>query len=528
MTGNIENFHSDERPLVSIGMPIYNKPERLREVLEHLFAQTYKKMEILISDNASENPEVEIICREFEKKYANLTYIRQKTNYGPFLNFQTVLKSARGKYFKWQADDDLIDSNFMEECVSFLEQNEDYVIACGEPRSASGDLVGDKRADFTQKSPISRVLATYTATSSRLISIYGVIRTDALKQMVWAPSLMTYGGDRQCLAVLAYLGKIAMLSSTTMFRYPGMSNVSYAPSFKLFYDRFIFAGNAMRTTLQQPVYRDMNFFYRLAFSILCALSVLYDSLTLFFLRPLIKKIFGKGKKVKKMLLRQLKKIIKPFEQQINKHDAELDYWRGLVAELTQGCKDESEKRKCLFDICHEITYPRYKNDLYLNPNSFSGQKILDLGCGPHGGIIGFENCEKYGVDALIDSYKTLGYPLDEHPIKYFNARSEALPFENCFFDCVICVNALDHVDDLNQTLREIARVVKIGGKFIGQHNFHEKPRVCEPHCLKHDDLISFLCKHGFECERVVFQCESLQDDRYYYSFEKKSDVSENP
>ena len=146
--------------------------------------------------------------------------------------------------------------------------------------------------------------------------------------------------------------------------------------------------------------------------------------------------------------------------------------------------------------------------------------VLDVGCGPHAGLIGFRNCQKYGVDYLIDEYRRIGYPLDKHDIRYYNSSSEKLPFDNAFFDVVTCVNALDHVDSLNKTVKEISRVLKVGGKFIGQINFRGKPTSTEPICLTHPKLISLLEKNNLRLTQVKFQYHIMEEDRYYYECEK--------
>jgi len=160
------------------------------------------------------------------------------------------------------------------------------------------------------------------------------------------------------------------------------------------------------------------------------------------------------------------KIIVKLIPKSYKKQAELIYWSSLMTKLTRDCKSLLEKEKKLIRLCYEITYPRYKKDLYLDDDDLFGKKVLDLGCGPHGGLIGFNGCDKYGIDHLINEYKKLGYPLDKHGIKYYSAKSEKIPFPSAYFDIVICVNALDHVDSLEKTIEEISRVLKKGGRFI--------------------------------------------------------------
>ena len=42
--------------LLSIGIPTYNRPVGLKRTIEHMLNQNYQNLEIIISDNNSENP----------------------------------------------------------------------------------------------------------------------------------------------------------------------------------------------------------------------------------------------------------------------------------------------------------------------------------------------------------------------------------------------------------------------------------------------------------------------------------------
>ncbi|MEM9152556.1 MAG: bifunctional 2-polyprenyl-6-hydroxyphenol methylase/3-demethylubiquinol 3-O-methyltransferase UbiG, partial [Cyanobacteria bacterium P01_F01_bin.3] len=51
-------------------------------------------------------------------------------------------------------------------------------------------------------------------------------------------------------------------------------------------------------------------------------------------------------------------------------------------------------------------------------------------------------------------------------IDYQPAHSENLPFDAETFDIVVCVDVLEHVADLPQTILEISRVIKPNGLFL--------------------------------------------------------------
>lgn len=93
-------------PLVSIGVPTFNRPAGLERALISLLQQTYKNIEIIISDNNSSDERVLDVIKKYSSEDSRIQYYRQNTNRGALANFQFVLKKATGKYFMWASDDD--------------------------------------------------------------------------------------------------------------------------------------------------------------------------------------------------------------------------------------------------------------------------------------------------------------------------------------------------------------------------------------------------------------------------------------
>ena len=59
-----------------------------------------------------------------------------------------------------------------------------------------------------------------------------------------------------------------------------------------------------------------------------------------------------------------------------------------------------------------------------------------------------------------------GFP-DCYPNTTFvNSPTESLPFDDNRFDSIVCVNALDHFDDVWKATLEIERVLRPGGKLF--------------------------------------------------------------
>lgn len=115
--------------LVSIGLPTYNRPDALRRCLEIISAQTYKNIEVIVSDNASEDGRVKEIAEEFARKDQRIKYFRQEKNLGLLANTEFVLRKAAGEYFAWISDDDWRSPEFIELLVAELERNKDIDLA---------------------------------------------------------------------------------------------------------------------------------------------------------------------------------------------------------------------------------------------------------------------------------------------------------------------------------------------------------------------------------------------------------------
>jgi GT2 family glycosyltransferase len=107
-----------DRPLVSIGIPAYNRPVGLRRTLEFICSQTYSNIEIVVSDNASPDAAIKSVAEEFAARDPRVRYFRQPANIGVAENFRFVLAKASGEYFMWAADDDEWDSKFVEMCLA--------------------------------------------------------------------------------------------------------------------------------------------------------------------------------------------------------------------------------------------------------------------------------------------------------------------------------------------------------------------------------------------------------------------------
>jgi glycosyltransferase involved in cell wall biosynthesis len=103
-------------PLVTIAIPTYNRADRyLREALESARTQTYPRLEIIVSDNCSSDGTPALVTSIADSR---LRYFRHPTNVGSNRNCNFCLQEATGEYFLLLCDDDLIDADFIETCMT--------------------------------------------------------------------------------------------------------------------------------------------------------------------------------------------------------------------------------------------------------------------------------------------------------------------------------------------------------------------------------------------------------------------------
>lgn len=107
-------IQSPDLPLVSIGVPTYNRPELLEKTLTAICGQTYRNLEIIVSDNCSPGPETEQVVRAFMEKDPRIQFYRQPENKGASFNFRFVLEKATAEFFMWTSDDHEFDADHIE------------------------------------------------------------------------------------------------------------------------------------------------------------------------------------------------------------------------------------------------------------------------------------------------------------------------------------------------------------------------------------------------------------------------------
>jgi GT2 family glycosyltransferase len=116
----------------SIIIPVYNRPDEIKELLSSLTRQTYTDFEVIIvEDGSSVSSEKDI--PEF-KKTLNIKYFK-KENSGPGLSRNYGMQRAEGNYFIILDSDVIVPENYMQ--IIYDELTNKYVDAFGGPDEAA-------------------------------------------------------------------------------------------------------------------------------------------------------------------------------------------------------------------------------------------------------------------------------------------------------------------------------------------------------------------------------------------------------
>lgn len=202
----------DAAPLVSVGIPTYDRPEGLERAVRSALAQDERDLEVVVADDASPNPDVERVGRALAAEDPRVRFVRNAENLGHDGNYQHVLELARGEHFMWLSDDDWIDPAYVSRCLAELRADPAAVLVCGAARYDDG--VEERPITLLDPRPGARV-ARYFSRVSVNGPLFGVMRRADLLQVGFPP---VPGGDWLLVARMAARGRVRTLRDVHIHR----------------------------------------------------------------------------------------------------------------------------------------------------------------------------------------------------------------------------------------------------------------------------------------------------------------------
>jgi glycosyltransferase involved in cell wall biosynthesis len=206
-------------PRLTIGLPVYNGENFLREAIVSILAQTYTDFELVISDNGSTDA-TPAICRAAAASDPRVRYVRHDENRGAGWNYEHVRSLATGTdFYKWAAHDDVLAATFLERCVAALDADPGASLAFTGvaaidhqgavtklKRNQVEALGGDPGSRFRQ------VLAS----NANPEAVFGVMRRSALAHTRGQGDYIS--SDRVLLAELALVGSFVEVPEPLVLR----------------------------------------------------------------------------------------------------------------------------------------------------------------------------------------------------------------------------------------------------------------------------------------------------------------------
>jgi SAM-dependent methyltransferase len=189
--------------------------------------------------------------------------------------------------------------------------------------------------------------------------------------------------------------------------------------------------------------------------------------------------------------------------------AEIRWWQGYL------------KNKPTTD--YAVWKTKYWQDLLaeigLKDQITEGDKILDAGCGPAGIFMIFKNQDVDALDPLLDEYeaKLPHFRKKNYPnVQFFSQPLESFADKKDVYDTVFCLNAINHVADLQRAFDVLVDATKSGGTLvvsIDAHNygflktiFQALPGdVLHPHQFDLAEYSAMLTSRGCRIERTLLK-----------------------
>lgn len=197
--------HMTDRPLVSIGVPVFNGERFIEDALASALAQTYPNLEIVICDNCS-NDRTQELCLRYATQDARIRYHRYTDHTDSPTNFFRVLNLAKGEFFMWACADDIRPADCVDSLMTAMLRSPQAVMAHGEivVTAIQSTKQIANRMDLMDEAPHNRIL-DFVRGFEHNAMIYGLYKTDMLKRACFK---LHYGRDFHLCLQMCLFGPV--------------------------------------------------------------------------------------------------------------------------------------------------------------------------------------------------------------------------------------------------------------------------------------------------------------------------------
>lgn len=144
-------------PLVSICIPTYNGSAYIEETLNSALNQTYKNIEIVITDDNSSDNTVEL-CKTYAQKDNRIKVYENESNLGLIGNWTESVEKASSKWIKFLFQDDLLSPVCVEKMIKTALSLKVDLVICNRQYFFEENFDPKIKRDYEEKLPKTELI----------------------------------------------------------------------------------------------------------------------------------------------------------------------------------------------------------------------------------------------------------------------------------------------------------------------------------------------------------------------------------
>jgi glycosyltransferase involved in cell wall biosynthesis len=114
-------------PVISLILPVYNGERFLKESLDSIFAQTFADFELICVDDCSTDATPQILA-EYASRHPRMRVLTNRVNSKLPASLNNGFRVARGAWFSWTSDDNIMRPQMLERLIATARANPDCAI----------------------------------------------------------------------------------------------------------------------------------------------------------------------------------------------------------------------------------------------------------------------------------------------------------------------------------------------------------------------------------------------------------------
>lgn len=182
----------ENKPLVSVIIPTYNRSIYLTKALDSVFNQTYKNLDVIVVDDGSWGDLNDKLCAS----YHAVNFLKINNSGGPCKPRNEGIKIAKGSFITFLDDDDVWEVNKIEVLLDILIKNPEFGLShhyCslidGNDKVLNGFVGRPGKIDDKHGSIAMKMTGSYT------VSDYPLCRVEVIKKVGFFNENMIAAGE---------------------------------------------------------------------------------------------------------------------------------------------------------------------------------------------------------------------------------------------------------------------------------------------------------------------------------------------